>query len=128
MTFKLTENEITFGEGNEYALPDLRSWKVWKADTGKCMAKVQPKHGNAEVFEVEFEATFTGKDGTVIPNPEYFILSWITGMAKPECLVKSGDKHMAADWSVEDKPKRRRRPSMFGLHEVSYEGEKEDDL
>lgn len=127
MEFKINDNRITFGEGNCYLLSDLRAWKVWKADNGKCMAKVQPKAGDAQMYEVDFNASFTGKDGTPVPNPEYFIVSWATGMKSPECVIKSGDKHMAADWSVEDKPKRRRRPSMFGLHEASYEGEKEDD-
>lgn len=121
MKLEINSNSISIGEGNTYLLPDLNSWKVWKSDSGKVVAKVQPKHGKPEMYEVEFAASFKGMDGTPVPNPEYFIISWLAGMPKPECMVKSGDKHMAAEFYMsskpEDKPKRKGWKVIPGLHE-----------
>ena len=120
MEFKLNSKSISIGEGNEYALSDLRAYKVWRGDDGKTYAKVSPKAGKPEVYEVEFNASYRGMDGTPLPNVDYFILSWVQGMKAPECVVKSGDKHLAATFephAIVDEPAkpRRKRPSFISI-------------
>lgn len=119
MELKITDKEISIGEGNVYALSDLKAFKVWLLMDGKIMAKVQPTRGKPEVFEVSAELTFRDMSDMPIVDPDYFIITWVRGMTAPECAVRSGGKHMKARYEI-PKPKRPRR-SIFGLHEGYYD-------
>ncbi len=129
MTLSITEKAITFGEGNSYAFSDLASWKVWKEDNGKIAAKIQPKVGKAEVFEVELDAAFRDMNGMPLPEVEYFIISWSEGMKAPKCTVKSGDKFMEATFEIKapSKAPESRRGKTKGVPGFGGEGDEKPD-
>jgi hypothetical protein len=97
--FKLNDNEIAIGEGNKYPLSDLSNWKLWLNDDGKTIVKIQPRKGIAEVFEVETDLSFKDLDGMTV-NPSYWIITWSNGSGTPSCVVKCGDKFMAATFEM----------------------------
>ena len=123
MIFRLTESDISAGE-DCYPLGTLNSWKLWHGDDGRHYLKIVPMQGKHEIYEVEPGLTFKDVDGEAV-SPDYFIITWRRGMAKPECVIRIGE--MTGKGTFEQKapePERKRRGRSYNFEAEERE---EDD-
>lgn len=125
MKFRLTEVTIAAG-ADSYDLKTLTRWKMYSGDDGKVHLKVVPEEGKAEMYEVEPGLTFKDVDGNVV-SPDYWIITWQKGMAKPECVIRVGDMDGKGTFEqAEPKAEKKKRGRSYNF-DAEEKGDMEDE-
>jgi hypothetical protein len=101
---------------DSYTLNTLDRWKMYSGADGKTYLKVVPGQGKHEMYEVEPHLTFRDMDGNVVA-PDYFIITWRRGMAKPECVIQVGGATGQGTFEQPEpeKPERKSRKKLYGF-------------